>query len=254
MSSKNTLSPIVTSDNGGAVGCLRAEDLYQGGAYLELNPTWHVEDSAWKASMVFKSIQENHLQPTSVCEVGCGAGEILNQLQLLMPPSCSFAGYEISPQAYKLCATREKERLTFYCKDLLQDEGAYFGLVLAIDVFEHVEDYRGFLRQLRHRGEYKIFHIPLDLSVRTVLCASSILQQRQTVGHLHYFTKETALATLEDTGYEILDSFYTLYSNALPAQSLKRVVAKTARKIGCLFNPDLTIRTIGGSSLMVLAR
>jgi len=27
--------------------------------------------------------------------------------------------------------------------------------------------------------------------------------------HLHYFSKETALRTLEDAGYEVLDYFYT---------------------------------------------
>ena len=79
---------------------------------------------------------------------------------------------------------------------------------MAIDVFEHVEDYFGFLRKLREKAEYKIFHIPLDLSVQTVLRSSPIIKGRKSVGHIHYFTKETALETLKDTGYEIIDYFY----------------------------------------------
>jgi len=32
---------------------------------------------------------------------------------------------------------------------------------------------------------------------------------RKEFGHLHYFTHETALATLEDSGYRVLDHFHT---------------------------------------------
>ena len=34
-------------------------------------------------------------------------------------------------------------------------------------VLEHLEDYFGFLRKLKTRATYKVFHIPLDLSVQT---------------------------------------------------------------------------------------
>jgi hypothetical protein len=76
---------------------------------------------------------------------------------------------------------------------------AHFDIVMAIDVFEHVEDYFGFLRKLRGKAEYKIFHIPLELSVQSVLRSSIIIEGRKSVGHIHYFTKETALETLKDT-------------------------------------------------------
>lgn len=229
-------------------------DLYTDGRYLELNPTWHVEHSPWKAEQIFKIIQRNSLRPNSVCEIGCGAGELLNQLHALMPHECSFTGYEISPQAFQLCKEREKERLRFHLKNLLNDDKAYFDLLLAIDVFEHIEDYFGFLRQLRGIGQYKVFHIPLDLSIQSVFRVSPILQVRRTFGHIHYFTKETALATLTDTGYEIIDCFYTPYSIDLPAQSLKSLLAKTVRKMSHSFFPDIAVRLFGGFSLMVLAR
>jgi 2-polyprenyl-3-methyl-5-hydroxy-6-metoxy-1,4-benzoquinol methylase len=59
-------------------------------------------------------------------------------------------------------------------KDFLEEKDTYFDVVMAIDVFEHVEDYLGFIRRLRVKGEYKVFHIPLDLSVQTVLRVSPI--------------------------------------------------------------------------------
>src|SRR5213075_586346 len=55
--------------------------IYQSGEYLDKNPTYHVEDSAWKARQIFQMIEKNRVKPASVCEVGCGAGEILKQLQ-----------------------------------------------------------------------------------------------------------------------------------------------------------------------------
>jgi 2-polyprenyl-3-methyl-5-hydroxy-6-metoxy-1,4-benzoquinol methylase len=235
-------------------GLRTGEQLYQDGRYLELNPTWHAEDSPWKARQVFEMIRRNDLQANSICEIGCGAGEVLNQLHLLLPGPVSFTGFEISPQAFQLCQAKEKERLHFHLDDLLLLDEAYFDIVLAIDVFEHVEDYFGFLRRLRKKGQFKIFHIPLELSVQTVFRGSPILRQRRSLGHIHYFTKETALAGLIDTGYEILDHFYTSHCIDLPAKSLKNSFARIPRKIAYQLHRDLAVRMLGGFSLMVLAQ
>ncbi len=228
--------------------------MYTQGEYLEKNPTWHIKDSPWKAKQILKIVKKNNLQPNSICEVGCGAGEILYQLYIQMPIHVLFAGYEISPQAFELCQQRERKRLRFYLKNLLQDDKAFFDIVLAIDVLEHIEDYFGFLRNLRKKGQYKIFHIPLELSVQTVLRSSPILKERQSAGHIHYFTKETALATLIDTGYEILDYFYTAGSIELPAKSFKSLLARLPRRIMFKLSKDITVRILGGYSLMVLTK
>jgi hypothetical protein len=144
--------------------------------------------------------------------------------------------------------------LTFKLEDLLEENGEYFDIALAVDVFEHVENYFGFLRRLKAKAEYKIFHIPLDLSVQTVLRASPIIKWRRSVGHIHYFTKETALETLKDTGYEILDYFYTAGSLELPNRGWKTNVLKIPRKIAFAANKDLAVRLLGGYSLLVLAK
>ena len=51
--------------------------IYTNGYYLEKNPTWHVEDSSWKAKNIIKMMKRNNIVPKTICEVGCGAGEIL---------------------------------------------------------------------------------------------------------------------------------------------------------------------------------
>jgi cyclopropane fatty-acyl-phospholipid synthase-like methyltransferase len=228
------------------------DDIYRSGAYLEQNPSYHVEDSAWKAGEIVKMIEKHAVEPHSVCEVGCGAGEVLRQLQLKLPPDTMFFGYEISPQAFALCQTRENERLQFYCSDLLANKTAQFDLLLCIDVFEHVENYLGFLRELRGKATRTIFHIPLDLSAQWVSRRGPIMRERKQGGHLHYFTKETALATLEDCGYEVRDWCYTAGAIANP-RSVKAKLASWPRRLLSKVNQDLVVRVLGGYSLLVLA-
>ena len=228
--------------------------IYEDGTYLDKNPTWHQEDSRWKAKQTSKILRKNNINPSTICEIGCGAGEILNCLAIDYSDKVLFSGYEISPQALEICKKKEKQNLHFFLKDLFDEKEASFDVVMALDVFEHVEDYFGFLQKLRAKGKYKIFHIPLDLSVKTILCCSPILKGRAKTGHLHYFTKETALATLEGTGYEVVDYFYTGGSLELPNRGWKANLLKLPRKLLFFIHQDLTVRILGGFSLLVLAK
>jgi 2-polyprenyl-3-methyl-5-hydroxy-6-metoxy-1,4-benzoquinol methylase len=225
--------------------------IYKSGTYLENNPTWHQEDSLWKAAQIQKIIERNQLKLKTIAEIGCGAGEILNQLKKTLSGPIQFSGFEISPQAYELCSSKQTDNLTFYLQDLLSADYE-FDLLMAIDVFEHIEDYLGFLRKLKSKAQFKIFHIPLDLSVQSVLRATPILRRRKKVGHLHYFTKETALLSLQDTGYRIIDYFYTKYSFELPNKDWKTRLGKYPLKALFAINEDFAVRLLGGCSLLVL--
>jgi hypothetical protein len=228
-------------------------NMYLDGSYVKNNPSYHVEDSPWKTQQILKMVNMHQLQPNSVCEIGCGAGEILRQLQDDLSKDATFHGYDISPQAIELAQQKANQRLQFYCQDLLLKDTDLYDLLLCIDVFEHVEDYMDFLRRLRQKSVYKIFHIPLDLSVQTVLRETPIVDLRHSVGHLHYFTKETALLTLKDTGYEIVDWFYTSTAIAL-GKTLKTKIANLPRKLLSSIAPDLTVRIFGRYSMLVLAK
>lgn len=225
--------------------------IYESGNYLEENPTWHLEDSPWKAKQVLKMFQKHNLQLKTIAEVGCGVGEILNQLHSQLSDEIEFYGYEISPQAFDLAKGRSKPRLHYYLKDVLQEE-VFYDMMLVMDVFEHVEDYLGFLERLRSTASQFVFHIPLDLSAQTVIRGSSLIHSRNTVGHLHYFTEETALATLEDSGYHVEDYFFTARGVELGG-GLKRKVAKWPRRALAMINESWASRLLGGFSLLVLA-
>jgi hypothetical protein len=229
---------------------------YEDGAYLALNPDWHVGDSAWKASQVIKMLDRHRLQPRTVSEIGCGAGEILRVLHGRMAPTVHFKGYEISPQAYSLCVARSADRLEFQPGDLLELDTEQFDLLLAMDVVEHIEDCFGFLRKLRSKADYKVFHIPLDISAYSAL-GPTLMRGRAHMGHIHYFTRATALATLTETGYQVLDWFYTFGAIHSPGQrggSLPRRGLRWARHALYLANKELSVRVLGGASVLVLAR
>ncbi len=228
------------------------QDIYQDGTYLANNSEWHVADSPWKAEQIRAMLARNSLAPATVCEVGCGAGQILRILSERMPAAEHFYGYEISPQAYELCSPLANERLSFKLLDLLEQEDV-FDLVMAIDVFEHVEDYIGFIRSLRERGRHQLFHIPLDLSVQSVLRGTP-MRSRAEIGHLHYYYKDTALATLTSAGCEIVDWCYTASDLELPNRGWKANLAKLPRKVLYGLHQDFAARLLGGFSLLVLTR
>lgn len=238
--------------------CASDDTLYTSGQYLENTQTWHTEDSPWKAAQIHAFLKKNALSLHQVAEIGCGAGRVLSELagQSGLESTC-FKGYEISSQAMAMAADVKTDRVSFSLENLLAEQNVeYFDLLLAIDVFEHVPDYMGFVRGCKAKADYKLYHIPLDLHVSSVL-RNAFFNGRYTLGHLHYFTADSAIATLKDTGHEIIDVAYTNAAFGLFRQhpSIKRAIANIPRWI---FSKTLgipfTARLLGGYSLLVLAQ
>jgi hypothetical protein len=230
----------------------KATKKYVDGSYAADNPDWHAGDSAWKTGKIMEIVRRNMLQPESVCEVGCGAGEILLCMQRQMSSRGHFTGFEPSPQAFAIAAPKANEKLQFV--DSSMPESGAFDLVLLIDVFEHVEDCFGFLRSLARIGRKFIFHIPLDLSAISVAREWPLMKRRRGVGHIHYFTKATALALLEDAGFRVVDYSYTMISRpserSLRASLTRHLPHAILSRLGF---EDLSVRIFGEHSLMVLA-
>jgi SAM-dependent methyltransferase len=201
---------------------MSGQTIYLDGEYLAKNPGWHVGESPWKARQILHILRKNRITAKTICEVGCGAGEVLKQLQETLDNDCVFLGYDVSPQVFELAKGRAKGKLQFRLGDFLEEQ-SNFDLILVLDVIEHLEDYFSFLK----RGDL--------------------------YAHLHYFTKETALRTLVDTGYEVLDYFYTLRSIVFGSEPGEKLL-KLPRKACFAINRDFAARFLGGFSLLVLAR
>lgn len=230
------------------------EERYKDGTYLKQNPGWHVEESAWKAKQVSRMLRLHNLMPETICDIGCGVGEVLSELQKRMTDHCTLWGYDISPQAIEMSASRANDGLHFKLADIRQEQEIAFDLLLVMDVIEHLEDYFEFLRAIQPKGRYKILHIPLDLSVQTLLRPNGLRHIHDMYGHIHFFTKEIAIKVLQDAGYEVLDCFYTSRAIEIPTALLGRRLLHFPRKFLFALNQDLAVRLVGGFSLLVLAR
>ena len=51
--------------------------IYQDGTYRTLHPRWHSERASWKAQQVTDGFEQWGITPTSICDIGCGTGDIL---------------------------------------------------------------------------------------------------------------------------------------------------------------------------------
>jgi hypothetical protein len=78
-----------------------------------------------------------------------------------------------------------------------------------------------------------------------------MLNARESVGHLHYFTPETAIATLKDTGYNIIDQSFTPGFD-VSARTIKARIAKLPRQLLFKISPSTMAKWVGGASLLVL--
>lgn len=232
---------------------LLGKDMYSNGMYLKNNPEWHEADSPWKAQKVINMLDNNNLSPMSICDIGCGSGAVLEYLLNNYNQNIRYTGYDLSPDAIDICVENRDERIVFEIKEL-DDIREMFDLVLVLDVIEHVEDYMEFCKQVSVKSEYKIFHIPLDISVNTLFRPGMLLGKRKHVGHLHYFTKEIALELVKDSGMEVVDYFYTAGGVELAGKGWKARIVGHLRNILFRINKDIAARLLGGFSLLVLAR
>src|SRR5438445_13816301 len=128
-------------------------NIYINGEFLKKNPLRYIDESQFKVEQILRMIEKIRLRPKTICEVGCGAGEVLKLLQEKMDDACRFWGYDISPQALEMCRSRANERLQFKLADISQEEHTFFDLMLVLDVIEHVQDYFGFLNGIRPKAE-----------------------------------------------------------------------------------------------------
>lgn len=221
-------------------------DQYKDNTYLEKTGNWHADESDWKFEQMRPLLDS--IDFDTVADVGCGAGKIIENVAENYPVS-KAVGYDITPNVKQFWTERTGE--VEYREQNILDTKDEYDLLLLIDVFEHVENYYQFLRDLKEHSRYFIFHIPLDLFA-IALITNNLDQKKESVGHLHYFTKNSALSVLEDCGYKVREYNYT---NAYAVSNTKlnkksKLIRTVMEKI---LGKDLNSKVTGGYSLMVLA-
>jgi SAM-dependent methyltransferase len=228
-------------------------DRYLNGDYAQKNPDWDSADASWKADKLHQLLAAHDCLPSSIVEIGCGSGAILAALRRYYP-QVSLAGFDIAPEASRFWSDSSVRGIRFELADYLSLDEPVPDLILVLDVLEHLGNPWEFLARLRHRSKLVAIHFPLDLSAVSVLRESPLLQVRDKVGHLHYFTRGLALSLLEESGFEIVEARYTGAALDAPQRSFKTRVAGWARRLAYAVDRDFGARLLGGETLMVLAR
>jgi SAM-dependent methyltransferase len=219
--------------------------------YAELNPGWHVEDAEDKTTAVLKSMQRASLRPRSICDVGCGAGDVLARLHRTLRTERAV-GYDISQRAVELASRHAADGLRFVAGRVEPDVQP-FDVMLLLDVVEHVPDPVSFLISLRHVAPHAIMNIPLELSVLKVLSPNSLARGRRALGHVHYFNESVVYELLCEADYSITDVWFSPPGTGRVVRDRRRRALRVAQRAATRIGPRIAARTIGGSSLMVVA-
>ncbi|MCK1653186.1 class I SAM-dependent methyltransferase [Bradyrhizobium sp. 149] len=229
-----------------------ATSRYRQDGYAVDNPEWHEEDAPWKAAHIRTILQRNHIQWRTLADIGCGTGAIVGVLSKHYPQS-RMEGFEVSPYAHDLSRKRASENLSFSMENAFQC-GKQFDVAMAIDVVEHVENPFEFLRAMRTMSRWQVTHIPLDMNALAVGRGWVLPEARRSLGHIHYFSRDSALSMIAESGLETIDSFYTAWAIDQSYKTWKKRLAAWPRRLAFRAAPDATVRLVGGWSLMVLSR
>lgn len=232
---------------------------YTSGEYNENNPSYHIEDSTFKAKNFINILKKNNFDLTkvkSIVDVGCGVGGILKILENKKLFQGEFFGYDINPDAIKEAKKNESINLKFYNENFFDSQSyGNSDLIICADVYEHIENYIDFLKKLNSKGKYFLFNIPLDISFRSLLNKKIIFENYSKVGHLHFFNKQISLMLLDYCGYEIVDNIYAKnFLNHTQKNNIKKILYTLPVKIVDMLNEDLSATIFGGYSLVVLAK
>ena len=85
--------------------------IYNDSTYLLNNPTWDEEDTHWKSKQINLILKKNKIDPFKICEIGCGSGGILINLEKELGNNKLFFCYEVSRHAFSICSKKKKDNI-----------------------------------------------------------------------------------------------------------------------------------------------
>lgn len=228
-------------------------DFYTSGSYYKLNPTWDTDDSVFKYSKISKILKKNYINFNKICEVGCGAAEILTLFKNEYK-NIEVYGYDIAKGLKKFW--EKKKNINLYNSDFIKSNKKKYDVIFFSDVIEHLDNPFDYLEYSKKYSDYIVIYLPLDLSIRSLLFDKLLSRQINNVGHINFYTKNIFLEILKHKGYEIVDFFYNnphdFNQKKLPLRKLfKKYLRKT---VSFLLPENLYTIIFGGETITVLLK
>lgn len=182
-------------------------NIYNNNSYISNNPTLHTEDSDFKFNNFVQfldkiEIQDNHIK---ILDIGGGAGllglYVLNYFENLNVRVTMHA-LDLSSDMLKVQLTNNpKISKTFNCS-LEECSELNYDLALMIDVIEHIPNNNIAAETLNKISKYVIYNIPIEINafdlLRNVYNKFNFYkEQKRLLGHVHFFTKKSAISFLK---------------------------------------------------------
>jgi SAM-dependent methyltransferase len=232
------------------------DSAYSSGRYFEQYDRFN-KDAQFKAKCflrLFLRCRDQIDSPIrSYVDVGCGTGEIVGKVTDLLNEAgvglIKVKGYDVSPHVKNI----KVKGIEFVHGDFCETS-EIVDLVTLFDVFEHVPDPISFIKHVAGRCKIIGFHIPLDDSLNCAI-RNLFSKKLHRPGHLIYLDSVFALNLLSLAGLRVIDYDYTF--GFLAPSGHKTILSKIVfpfRFLMSKISPWLLSKTIGGASLMVIAK
>jgi hypothetical protein len=170
-------------------------DVYNDGTYLKNNPDAHVADSFFKFGQMLPLLEK---VPTPDRTFSIRAGVVGHLVSLYF----HHRGVDVRTTAADISTGMldlQKVNNPFVTEIIVGDTvaafagGARYDLVLAIDVFEHMPDYRPALEAIRNGSTWLVCNMPIernlfDLLRNIYMKDRYYSEQTRSIGHLHFFS------------------------------------------------------------------
>lgn len=177
------------------------EDAYRTGLDGEKYGRWRDLNAVTKADHVVEVAHAAGLNVSSVADVGCGDGALLDHLSKRGFGE-THVGYEISSSAVTLAAGRAgvTEAHLFDGSSIPVPDGTY-DLAIASHVIEHVAAPGTLVREMARIALSVFIEVPLEANVSAARASARALSRE--AGHLHRYSRRDVHRLVDDAGLEI---------------------------------------------------
>lgn len=179
------------------------EDIFNEQTYIEHNPTLGYEDVNYKFSYIRQLLNELNFnnQEISILDVGGGGGflgKVIAEYFISKRIKVKFYALDVSLKMLEVQKSNNPYITgVFNCYLDELEVDAPFDLLLMIDVIEHIPDKDAASRKIQQICDYALYNIPTEVNLMALLKNiymknNYYKMQRASLGHLHFFTYNTA--------------------------------------------------------------